>query len=77
MEQYFAEEALLSMTSHLIFIVITWRVLQSVNFDAFFKKDRVFEARALIIMITIALGTAVSNFFLEFISWSNSLVYLF
>lgn len=77
MDQYFAEEALMSMTSHLIFIIITWRVLQAVNFDAFFKKNRVFEARALLIMITIALGTTVSNFFLDFLTWSNSLIYLF
>ncbi|KHE68449.1 DUF1146 family protein [Halobacillus sp. BBL2006] len=77
MDQYFAEEAILSMTSHLIFIVITWRVLQSVNFDAFFRKNRVFEARILLIFITIALGTTVSNFFLDFIEWSNSLIYLF
>ncbi|MBX0357857.1 DUF1146 family protein [Halobacillus faecis] len=77
MEQYFAEEAILSMTSHLIFIIITWRVLQSINFDAFFRKNKVFEARALLIIITIALGTTVSNFFLDFIKWSNSLIYLF
>ncbi|MBN9655274.1 DUF1146 domain-containing protein [Halobacillus litoralis] len=77
MEQYFAEEAILSMTSHLIFIIITWRVLQSINFDAFFRKNKVFEARALLILVTIALGTTVSNFFLDFIKWSNSLIYLF
>ncbi|MBA2175282.1 DUF1146 domain-containing protein [Halobacillus locisalis] len=77
MEQYFAEEALLSMTSHLIFIVITWRVVQSINFDAFFRKHRVFEARVFIIFVTIALGTTVSRFFLDFISWSNNLIYLF
>ncbi|WP_394218139.1 DUF1146 family protein [Halobacillus trueperi] len=77
MEQYFAEEAILSMTSHLIFIIITWRVLQSINFDAFFRKNKVFEARALLIIVTIALGTTVSNFFLDFMKWSNSLIYLF
>ncbi|RDY72301.1 DUF1146 family protein [Halobacillus sp. SY10] len=77
MEQYFAEEAILSMISHLIFIIITWRVLQSINFDAFFRKNKVFEARALLIIVTIALGTTVSNFFLDFIKWSNSLIYLF
>ncbi|MEC3884185.1 DUF1146 family protein [Halobacillus sp. HZG1] len=77
MEQYFAEEAILSMTSHLIFIIIAWRVLQSINFDAFFRKNKVFEARALLILVTIALGTTVSNFFLDFIKWSNSLIYLF
>ncbi|RWZ58990.1 DUF1146 domain-containing protein [Halobacillus fulvus] len=77
MDQYFAEEALISMTSHLIFIIITWRVMQSINFDAFFRKNRIFEARLFIIFVTIALGTTVSNFFLDFISWTNSLVYLF
>ncbi|ELK49056.1 DUF1146 family protein [Halobacillus sp. ACCC02827] len=77
MEQYFAEEAILSMTSHLIFIIITWRVLQSVNFDSLFRRNKVFEARILVILITIAIGTTVSNFFLDFIKWSNSLVYLF
>ncbi|TGB01629.1 DUF1146 family protein [Halobacillus salinus] len=77
MEQYFAQDALVSMTSHLIFIIITWRLIQAVNFDAFFRKQRVFEARLFIIFVTIALGTTVSNFFLDLISWSNSLIYLF
>lgn len=77
MNQFLAQDALISMTSHLIFIVIAWRVIQSINFDAFFRKHRVFEARIFIVFITIALGTTVSNFFLDFISWSNSLIYLF
>lgn len=77
MNQFLAQDALISMTSHLIFIVIAWRVIQSINFDAFFRKHRVFEARVFIVFITIALGTTVSNFFLDFISWSNSLIYLF
>ncbi|WP_173918585.1 DUF1146 family protein [Halobacillus sp. Marseille-Q1614] len=77
MEQYFVEEALLSMTSHVIFIIITWKVLQAVNLDAFFRKGRVFEIRVLMILITIAIATSVSNFFLDLIRWSNSIAYLF
>ncbi|WP_082232678.1 DUF1146 family protein [Halobacillus massiliensis] len=77
MEQYFVEEAILSMTSHIIFIIITWKVLQAVNLDAFFRKGRVFEIRVLMILITIAIATSVSSFFIDLIRWSNSIAYLF
>ncbi|MFC7062242.1 DUF1146 family protein [Halobacillus seohaensis] len=77
MDQYFVEDALLSMTSHIIFIIITWKVLQAVNLDAFFQKGRVFEIRVLMILITIAIATSVSNFFLDLITWSSSIAYLF
>ncbi|MFQ3546625.1 DUF1146 family protein [Halobacillus rhizosphaerae] len=77
MDQYFAQNALLSMTSHIIFIIITWRVLQSLNFTGIFKKNRVFEARVLMIFLTIAIATTVSQFFLDLIAWSQSLVLLF
>ncbi|MFD2922948.1 DUF1146 family protein [Halobacillus naozhouensis] len=77
MDQFLLQDALLSMTSHIIFIIITWKVLQAVNLDAFFRKGRVFEIRVLMILITIAIATSVSNFFLDLINWSNSLVYLF
>ncbi|WP_079528263.1 DUF1146 family protein [Halobacillus hunanensis] len=77
MDQFLLQDALLSMTSHIIFIIITWKVLQAVNLDAFFRKGRIFEIRVLMILITIAIATSVSNFFLDLINWSNSLVYLF
>ncbi|WP_066188076.1 MULTISPECIES: DUF1146 family protein [Gracilibacillus] len=77
MMQTVAQEGLISIISHIIFIVITWRVIQSVNFDDFFRKERVFEARILIILITIVIGTTVSNFFLDFLQWSQQLIYLF
>ncbi|MCP3027588.1 DUF1146 family protein [Halobacillus sp. A5] len=67
----------MSMTSHIIFIIITWKVLQAVNLDAFFRKGKVFEIRVLMILITIAIATSVSNFFLDLINWSSSITYLF
>ncbi|WP_163539131.1 DUF1146 family protein [Gracilibacillus sp. YIM 98692] len=77
MLQSLAQEAIISMMSHVIFIIITWQVLQSLNFDELFRKNKIFEARILIIFITIAIGTAVSNFFLDFLQWSQQLIYLF
>ncbi|MDL4838856.1 DUF1146 family protein [Aquibacillus rhizosphaerae] len=75
--QLLGQDALISMISHIVFIIITWQVLQSLNFDQLFRKTRTYEARILIIFITIAIGTTVSNFFLDFLRWSEQLVYLF
>ncbi|PWU67104.1 DUF1146 family protein [Gracilibacillus dipsosauri] len=77
MEQTLAQNGLVSIISHLIFIVITWQVVQSLNFDELFRKNKVFEARILIIFLTIAIGSTVSNFFLDFLNWSQQLIYLF
>ncbi|WP_208590745.1 DUF1146 family protein [Gracilibacillus suaedae] len=77
MMQSLAQEGLIGMLSHLIFIVITWQVLQALNFDELFRKNKVFEARILVIFITIAIGSTVSNFFLDFLKWSQQLIYLF
>ncbi|GGJ91836.1 putative membrane protein YwzB [Lentibacillus kapialis] len=69
--------AIISMISHLIFIYITWRVITTINFDPLIRKGRETEARVLIIFITITIGTGVSRFFLEFLQWSQDLLYLF
>lgn len=71
------QQALVSMISHIIFIIITWRVLQGVNFDPLIKKGKVFEAKALMILLTITIGTAVSDFLLNYLQWAGQLVYLF
>ncbi|WP_010531590.1 DUF1146 family protein [Lentibacillus jeotgali] len=69
--------AIISMISHLIFIYITWRVITTINFDPLIRKGRETEARVLIMFIAIVIGTGVSRFFLEFIQWSQDLLYLF
>lgn len=69
--------ALFSMISHLVFIFITWRVMQTVNFDPLIRKGGAVEAKVLLLFIAIAVGTGVSNFFLSFLQWSKDLIYLF
>ncbi|WP_053218102.1 DUF1146 family protein [Virgibacillus senegalensis] len=77
MMQSLGQEALISMISHLVFIIITWRVLQGINLDPLLKKGRVFEGTILLIFVTIAIGTTVSRFFLDFLQWSQQLIFLF
>jgi len=69
--------ALISIISHIIFIIITWRILQTINFDPLIRKGRVVEARVLLLFLTIVIGSGVSRFFLEFFQWSQDLIYLF
>ncbi|GAB4074794.1 DUF1146 family protein [Barrientosiimonas marina] len=69
--------AIVSMISHLIFIYITWRLITAVKFDALIRKGRETEAKILLIFIAIVIGTGVSRFLLDFIQWSQDLMFLF
>lgn len=69
--------AVISIISHIIFISITWRVLVAINFDPLIRKNRVTEARILLLFIAIVIGSGISRFFLEILQWSRDLLYLF
>jgi len=68
--------AMMSIISHILFIYITWRLMQTVNFEPLIRKGRGTEARILLLFLTIVIGTGVSRFFLEFLQWSQDLKFL-
>ncbi|MBU8881075.1 DUF1146 family protein [Bacillus sp. FJAT-29790] len=69
----FGQLALLSIISHLTFIALAWWGLQALRFDQILRPNRVFQARILYILLSIAIGSAVSNFFLDYLQWSQQL----
>ncbi|MRG86180.1 DUF1146 family protein [Salinibacillus xinjiangensis] len=69
--------AFTGIISHIIFFVVTWKVLEGLRIEQFFKKGKVMEARILFILVCITIGATASNFFLDILSWSQDLVYLF
>lgn len=69
--------SIINMLSHIIFIYITWVAMQGINFEPLVRKNRVVEARILLIFIAIVIGTGVSRFVLDIIQWSQDLIYLF
>lgn len=71
------QEALLGILSHLFFIAITFYALQAFMIEKLFKKNRVFQIQLIYILLSIAIGSAVSNFFLQISSRSGKLPYLF
>lgn len=69
----FGQQALLSILSHLVFIALAWWALQALRFDQILRPNRVFQARVLYILLSIVIGSAVSNFFLDYLLWSQQL----
>ncbi|MDF1508189.1 DUF1146 family protein [Robertmurraya sp. DFI.2.37] len=73
----FGHQALISIISHLCFIALAWWALQSLNFDKFLRANHVFQARVLFILLSIIIGSSVSNFFLDYLLWSQQLPMIF
>lgn len=48
----------------------------AVNVEPLIRKNHVTEARILLFLITIAIGSGVSRFVLDIIEWSQNLQYL-
>ncbi|MBM7652637.1 DUF1146 family protein [Neobacillus cucumis] len=65
--------ALVSILSHIIFIALAWYALQAVRLEKLLKPNHVFQARLLYILLAIFLGSSVSNFFLDYLQWSQQL----
>ncbi|MFD1708748.1 DUF1146 family protein [Siminovitchia sediminis] len=72
-----AQQALISILSHLVFIALTFWALQALHFDRLLRANRVFQARLLYIILTIAIGSSISNFFLDYLHWSQQIQYFF
>ncbi|MBO8156650.1 MAG: DUF1146 domain-containing protein [Bacillaceae bacterium] len=70
-------DALIGMFSHILFIILTWRALQGLRLENLIRKGSVVEARIIYLFISIAIGSSVSEFFLDFLKWSQQLTYLF
>jgi uncharacterized integral membrane protein (TIGR02327 family) len=73
----FGHQALISIVSHLIFIAIAWWALQSLNFEKLIRGNHVFQARILFVLLSIVIGSIVSNFFLDYLLWSQQLPLIF
>jgi uncharacterized integral membrane protein (TIGR02327 family) len=69
----FGQIALVSILSHLAFIALAWWALQAIRLDKLLKPNHVFQSRLLYILLAIFIGSSVSNFFLDYLQWSQQL----
>jgi len=76
-EAYIGQQALIGILSHIFFIGITFYALQGLMLEKLFKKNRTFQIQLMYILLSIAIGSSVSNFFISFSNWSQQLPYIF
>ena len=69
----FGQQALLGMIVHLGFIALTFWSLQALRFDVALRPNRVMQARVLFILVSVAIGSTVADFFLTYSTWSQQL----
>ena len=62
---------LLAIGSHIIFIGLSFFALQAIMPQAIIRKNRVLQTQLLFILMSIAIGSSVSNFFLDISYWSG------
>lgn len=70
-------QAGIAIVSHLVFIAISFYALQAVRLDMIFHKGKTFQIQLMYIILSIVLGSALSNFFLDFTGFSKQLPYIF
>lgn len=51
---------------YILAVFLSAFALSGINFDGFIKKNRVWEARILFILLSLALGYLVGSFVIEF-----------
>ena len=71
------QQAIIGIASHIFFIGVSFSALQPLRLEQIFKKGRTFQIQVLYILLSIAIGSTVSDFFISFSNWSQQLPYLF
>ncbi len=77
MQSILLYQPLLAIVSHIFFIGVSFYALQALMPEKIIRKNRVMQAQLLFILLSIAIGWAVSNFFLEISYWSGRIPKLF
>ncbi|MDN7241778.1 DUF1146 family protein [Planococcus sp. N028] len=77
MENLVGQQALISIFSHIFFTGVAFYALRALMIEKWIRKQHVLQAQILYIFLSIAIGTAVSTFFLNISLWSRQLPYLF
>ncbi len=65
--QVFGIDVIIRITSHFIFIYLTFWALGSIRLETFFKANQVAQIRMVLALVSTAIGYIVSSFFLELI----------
>ncbi|WP_127848286.1 DUF1146 family protein [Lacticaseibacillus hulanensis] len=77
MTQSFGVTALVTIISHMFFIMLVWRTLIALRLEKIFRPGHTREVQVLMLFIAIGLGYLVSSCFLSFVGAFKNLPYLY
>lgn len=58
---------------YIISVLLSVFILSGINFNNFFKKNHIIEARLFIIVLSFIMGYLLGSFIIEFLSLSKSI----
>lgn len=71
------QQALFGIMAYVFFIGVTFYALQALRLEQLFKKGKTLQIQLIYILLSIAVGSSVADFFINFSNWSQQLPYLF
>ena len=74
--QQLGQQSLTAILAYILFIGITFYAIQCLRLEQIFKKGMTFQIQLTYILISVAIGSAVAKFFIDFWALSQNLQYL-
>lgn len=71
------QQALMNILAYIIFIGMALYAIQGIRIEQLFKKGKTFQIQLFYVFISIVIGSTVADFFLNFLNWSQLIVYIF
>ncbi|AIQ26413.1 MULTISPECIES: DUF1146 family protein [Paenibacillus] len=69
--------SMISMIVSLLSVVLSWWALQNLKLDLVIRYPKSPQGRLLHLLLAIVLGRLVAGFFLDYLSWSGMIRYMF
>ena len=70
------QQALFGIMAYVFFIGVTFYALQALRLEQLFKKGKTLQIQLIYILLSIAVGSSVADFFINFSNWSQQLPHL-
>ena len=71
------QQALMNVLAYIIFIGMALYALQGLRIEQLFKKGKTFQIQLFYVFMSIVIGSAVADFFLNFLNWSQTIPFIF
>lgn len=71
------QQALINVLAYIIFIGMALYALQGLRIEQLFKKGKTFQIQLFYVFMSIVIGSAVADFFLNFLNWSQTIPFIF